>query len=251
MTAQPPPPLEPSPGPGSAPEADPASQSLAEALRLSFRLLSVIMVLVLAAFLITGFAQVEPGQRGVRLLFGAVQGKGDDRVLKPGLHWAWPAPVGRVVKVDTGKQVLALNDFWFQENPEDATKTLDELRPPELGLRPGYDGALLTGDRGLIHVKLNCLYSIASRRDGPDPQAVLDFLQNVRDPQETVRAAVCAAAIRAAAARTVDSIYPTGTKDFADAVLEGRPPRFNPEDSVRNMAAIDRVLASARSGAPA
>ncbi len=38
-------------------------------------------------------------------------------------------------------------------------------------------------------------------------------------------------------------------EDFADALLEGRPPRFSPEDAVHNLEAIDRLLASARAGA--
>jgi len=35
------------------------------------------------------------------------------------------------------------------------------------------------------------------------------------------------------------------TDDFARALLEGRPPRFSPEDAVRNMEAIDRIYAAA------
>lgn len=40
--------------------------------------------------------------------------------------------------------------------------------------------------------------------------------------------------------------YTLMAEDFADALLNNRPPRFSPEDSVRNMAVIDRLLASAR-----
>jgi len=42
--------------------------------------------------------------------------------------------------------------------------------------------------------------------------------------------------------------YKLMVEDFADALLAGRPPRFRPEDSVRNMEVIDRVLASAAGG---
>jgi len=34
-------------------------------------------------------------------------------------------------------------------------------------------------------------------------------------------------------------------EDFAEAVLRGRPPRFDPQDAVRNLDVIDRLLASA------
>ncbi len=40
--------------------------------------------------------------------------------------------------------------------------------------------------------------------------------------------------------------YQLMVEDFADALLENRPPRFPPEDAVRNMEVIDRLLASVR-----
>jgi xylose dehydrogenase (NAD/NADP) len=40
--------------------------------------------------------------------------------------------------------------------------------------------------------------------------------------------------------------YQLMVEDFADALMEGRPPAFPPQDAVRNMAVIDRLLTSAR-----
>jgi xylose dehydrogenase (NAD/NADP) len=40
--------------------------------------------------------------------------------------------------------------------------------------------------------------------------------------------------------------YRLMAEDFADAVLNNRPPRFPAQDGVRNMAVLDRLLASAR-----
>ena len=45
--------------------------------------------------------------------------------------------------------------------------------------------------------------------------------------------------------------YHLEVEDFADAVLTGRPPRWMVDDAVANMAAIDALLRSARTGAPA
>jgi xylose dehydrogenase (NAD/NADP) len=42
--------------------------------------------------------------------------------------------------------------------------------------------------------------------------------------------------------------YQLMVEDFADALLNDRPPRFPPEDGVANMRVIDRLLASAREG---
>lgn len=45
--------------------------------------------------------------------------------------------------------------------------------------------------------------------------------------------------------------YHLEVQDFADAVLTGRPPRWTVDDAVSNMAAIDALLRSVRSGASA
>ena len=228
------------PDPGPEPK-DAAQRSLADALQLSFRLLSAIMLVVLAALLVTGMTQIPPDKVGVRLLFGRIVGEGESRVLREGLHWSVPEPMGRVVKVSTAQQKLDVNDFWFHERPEDATKSLREVQAPPEGLRPGWDGALLTGDRGLMHVKFTVLYGIRTREGAPEAEAVIDYLTHFRDPDEpsrgddvrsgtvleAVRSAVCNAAIAEAGARTIDSIYPTGQKDFADAVQERAQHRLN------------------------
>ena len=53
---------------------DPANQSLTDALRLSFRLLQVGILALLAVFLFSGFQTVEEGDVGVRTRFGAIVG---------------------------------------------------------------------------------------------------------------------------------------------------------------------------------
>jgi len=43
--------------------------------------------------------------------------------------------------------------------------------------------------------------------------------------------------------------YQLMVEDFADALLQGRPPRFDPQDAVENMRVIDMLLQSARENA--
>ena len=91
---------------------------------------------------------------------------------------------------------------------------------PSEGLRPGWDGALLTGDRALLHVKFTCNYRIGLRNERPDADAIIKYLSNTIDPEKVIRAAVCNAAIRAAAIQTVDSILTTGKETFRQNVQE-------------------------------
>jgi len=117
--------------------------------------------------------------------------------------------IGRVEEIDTSQKEIEINDFWIFESPEDRTKPLIERSAPAKGLRPGYDGALLTGDQSLYHVRLRCEYQIRSGNDRLDERIhpAIQYKLNVTDAAEMIRSAVCSAAIRAAGHRTIDDLY--------------------------------------------
>jgi len=215
-------------------QMDPAQQELAKALRSSFRLLSVIMVVVVALFLLTGLAGIDSTEVGIITRFGRVVA-----VAEEGLTYAWPFPVGGIEKLDISQQVIEINDFWMEEAAEDKTRDLRSRKVDEKGLRPGYDGALLTGDHNLYHVQLKCGFQI--RRDwGPkgrkDP--CLLYRLNVNDPaaaegsekmphsREMVRSTVCSAAIAAGGVRTADALR-ANKKLFESAIMRGANERLN------------------------
>jgi len=197
--------------PESAAGRDQAAQSLADALRVSFRLLTGIMVIFVLLFLWTGVRSIDPYEVGVRKLFGKVTDTAEE-----GLAFSWPFPIGDMVVVNTSEQLLEVDDFWMYETPEDRTKDLTARSGGDV-LRPGYDGVLLTGDRGLLHVRLTCKYQVK-------PEGVRDFVANVAGDskapavRDLVRSVICRAAIRAAADRTADSLLRTERKAFVEAV---------------------------------
>ena len=188
------------PAGGADHEMDAAAQSLADALRWSFRLLSVIMILVLVGFVLSGFKTIQPQQVGVKKVFGRVTGLADQ-----GLAFTWPFPIGEIQIVDISEQAMEINDFWMHETPEDKTKLLGERTAMSEGLRPGWDGALFTGDKNLLHVKLSCRYRI---------QDMLGYLRTIEETdvarqtalRELIRSLVCKAAVQVASSKTADSI---------------------------------------------
>jgi hypothetical protein len=188
------------------------------------------------AFLLTGVRQVRPNQVAIRSVFGRIVG-----TSRQGLIWTWPFPIGKVDMIDISERTLVVNDFWLMEPPEEASIPLAQRRPRSAGLLPGWDGALLTGDENLIHMRLRCIYSVGS---GVDPDTGMDqavlFRVNVNDqPQaqadldnqplhseELLRSVVCRAAIRAAAERTAERIrkdpgsFLLAVEEFAQAQLD-------------------------------
>jgi len=149
-------PLHPQPGATvNIDELDPANRSLAEALRVSFGILKVVMIVLVIAFLLSGGFEVREGEVGVRLHFGAVVGDATARVYEPGWHFAWPEPIDRAIIVPTGVQQVRLDentDFWFAVRQGQELTPIDQL-PPQPSLQPGKDGSLITGDKNIVHAK--------------------------------------------------------------------------------------------------
>src|ERR1019366_7806790 len=109
------------PEPGLPPETpvDAGSQALAEALRSSFAIVKVVMVLLVLLLLASGFFTVGPQQRAILLRFGRPVGEGEKALLLPGLHWSLPPPVDERVMVSiSGLQQVKSTVGWYPTTPE-------------------------------------------------------------------------------------------------------------------------------------
>jgi membrane protease subunit HflK len=101
-------------------QLDAAGRSLSDALRISFTILKVIMIVLIVAFLASGFRTVGPDERALVLRFGKIQGIGDDAILGPGPHWVFPYPIDEMVKIPVEKNInLPINTFWYKETRDD------------------------------------------------------------------------------------------------------------------------------------
>jgi membrane protease subunit HflK len=157
-------------------EFDAAGKSLSEALRISFIVLKIIMIVLVVVFLASGFRTVEPDEQALVLRFGKICGVGENRILGPGLKWVFPYPIDKIVKIPVAKkQNLPINSFWYYQRPDELLPQSPEskIRPPET-LNPVIDGycitrseeqsqtiAGLTGsDYHIIHCKWQLTYKI-------------------------------------------------------------------------------------------
>jgi membrane protease subunit HflK len=112
-------PQEPPP-PSQADDLDAAGRSLSEALRISFAILKVIMMILVVAFLASGFKTVGPDEKALVLRFGKVRGVGQEAILGPGAHWVFPYPIDELVRIPVEKNInLAINTFWYRETRDD------------------------------------------------------------------------------------------------------------------------------------
>ena len=128
------------------------------------------MVGLLIVFLFSGFFIVGPQERAVVLRFGVPVGGGEGKLLGPGPHWAFPAPVDEVVRIPIGQvQSITAGIGWYATTA--ANEAAGTEPPPQEALRPMRDGYLLTGDENIIHARATLRYRIAE----PGTRYMLDF----------------------------------------------------------------------------
>jgi membrane protease subunit HflK len=150
-------------------KSDQAYKLLSDALRASFTLLKIIIVVLLALFLFSGFQTIGPYEKALVLTFGKISGEGERRVLEPGLRWVWPYPIQEIVRIPVEKKTnLAMDSFWYYERPEDKLRKNQNFGAT---LNPLVDGYSLTrgerqqagsnqSDYNIVHTKWQLTYQI-------------------------------------------------------------------------------------------
>jgi membrane protease subunit HflK len=176
---------------------DPATRSLADALKITYRLLQVAMVGMGGLFLMSGFQAVKEGEKGIRLVLGKVES--DD--LPPGFQFTLPEPFGEIIKVSTGNTTVKLDREFFPNLPEDdRNRTVDQLKGRgRWKLDPASDGSLITADFNIAHARVNVTY----RRE-----RVVENARNINPEDETriVKAAVSRGVVHATAGVSIDEL---------------------------------------------
>ncbi|MBI4664111.1 MAG: protease modulator HflK [Verrucomicrobia bacterium] len=150
---------------GSAPPPPPeqiedaSNQALAEALRSSFVIVKIIMVILVLVFFGSGFFTVSSQERAIVLRFGRPVGVGEQQLLGPGPHWSFPYPIDEVVKIPfTEIQRVTSTTGWYATTPE--AEATNSEPPPGPTLSPAADGYTLTSDTNIIHVRVTLSYRI-------------------------------------------------------------------------------------------
>ncbi len=170
--------LVPAPEKHTGDELDAASKSLSEALRISFIILKVIMIVLIVLFLASGFKKVDSREQAIVLRFGKIRGAGEKRLLGPGLHWILPYPIDEIVKIPVKTQVnLPIDSFWYFQTPSEILTGQKRPVRPDKPLNPLRDGYCITrsemrtgpvpantssdgSDYNIVHTKWQLTYRI-------------------------------------------------------------------------------------------
>ena len=155
---------QPSSEPLKLDELDPGQRALASALRVSFKLLKLIMLVLVLAFFASGFYTIDQGWQGMVLRFGKIVGQGTERINNPGWNWCWPKPIDEVIRFPAKTQ-QALNldkEFWYygDENSRFDQKFLNPIRDGYCITRNDAIDGVSGNDYNILHSKWEVKYHI-------------------------------------------------------------------------------------------
>ncbi|MEM7622294.1 MAG: SPFH domain-containing protein [Planctomycetota bacterium] len=177
---------------------DPANQSLAEALRITFRLVQLAMVVLVGLFLLSGFQSVKESERGIKLLFGAV--RSERTGLEPGFHFAFPFPIGELVKLEVANERLFVDrKFWPDEPRAGEAGSAAETLRSRRSLDPVESGSSITADLNIAHTQWQASFRITD---------VTSYAENVLPAErlDLVAKAVERGVVLALAETTIDEL---------------------------------------------
>jgi membrane protease subunit HflK len=218
-------------------ELDPAQQSLADAMRVSFLILKLIMAgLVIYYVFISGWYEVKENEQAVRLRFGRIV----QSDIGVGWHFAWPYPIEEAVKVSSSTIPIILRaPFWYEQTDfrvSNATGGDVQGRPGPLN--PGKDGYLVTGDVSVVHAQVSVTYQIK------DSAAFNRGIGESDNATRFVEIAAEQAMVRAAASVTSDDLIRRG-RGFSELVqqyTQANLDRFEVGISITNVSLVERAI---------
>ena len=155
----------------------------------------LIVLVIVALWLASGFFTVGPSEVGLVKRFGAFT-----RAVGPGFHYRLPSPIESVVIVD--QRSVRTEEIGFRSRPG-IPSTQYPVRPEE--------ALMLTGDFNIIHVETVIQYDIA------DP---VTFAFQVKDYRTILREAAQAIIREQIALHTVDEALTEKREEIADKVLQ-------------------------------
>ena len=147
---------------------------------------SLIVVVALVGWLLSGFYVVKQAERGVVLRFGQ-----ESYVTSAGLRWHLPYPIESAEKVDVEKRHLV--EIGYRSNPRTGGKS-----------KVPREALMLTEDENIIDIEFAVQYQVTDAGK---------YLFNVNNPEATIVQATESAVREIAGKSTMDFILTEGRDD--------------------------------------
>ncbi len=219
---------------------DTANQSLAEALKITYALLKVAMVVLVVLFTISGVQSIKEGERGISVRFG----KQVRTNLEPGFQWSFPYPIGEIVRVGEGSVEMAVAKEFMPNIPGDQSDeealavSIDRFNDSST-LNPANDGSNITADFNIAHTQ----WSVNYRRTDH-----ASYVSNILPHQERsiMKAAVQRAVVHVLATVNIDDLLKNSSESLSGQV---RVLAQQMLDNLDSGISIDRIVLTRKNAA--
>jgi len=139
------------------------------------------LIVLVAWFALGSFYTVQPNEVGLNLVFGRYTGK-----TAAGLNSNWPWPIGAVIKVPVFDQQISEVGYSSEAGGGDILA----------------ESQMLTGDQNIVNVHSRVIWQI-------DPAHPEDFVFNILNPRETVKAVAESVTREVVGLKTIDGVLTT------------------------------------------
>ncbi len=155
--------------------------------------LILVAIAALLLWLGSGFYRVQPEEQAVELLFGKFV-----KITSPGLNYWAPSPLGEVIK----RPVTQINTVQIGFRG-----SIDESGRANVARDVPQESLMLTGDQNIIDMDFVVQWRIKD---------IANYLFNIRDPQNTIKAAAESAMREVIGQRNLETVLTIGRAQVQD-----------------------------------
>ncbi len=141
--------------------------------------------------------------------------------MDQGLHYAFPYPIDRVVRIWVRPRKLEVNTFWRRVGEQEKEARMAKGAEIPMTVEGAEDAVMLTGDLNMLQAQWDVTYRIRPQ----DKEAVVDYYRRIGEgtigefnEERLVRLALQSAAIRETGSMKVFDIYPRNKEVLVEAV---------------------------------
>lgn len=157
--------------------------------------LIVLILVVAAVWLLTGFYTVRPNEVGINMIFGKYTHTSGE-----GLRYNLPYPIGRVLKPNVTEQQRIEVGYRSSGGQARARDILEE-------------SLMLTGDENIIDIDFDAVWQV-------NPARAEDFVFNLQNPQGTIKSVAESAMREVVGRRNIQAILTTEQASVAQEVRQ-------------------------------
>ena len=142
-------------------EVGEGTAALVKTTKLMILMLRIAIAVLLIAYILSGFFYVGPSEYALVLRFGKISGTAGEEIVESGAwQWAWPKPIGEVVRIPKKTQSLSTDYYYFNDAYMGGPENKPALTANAGPLVTGTDGYLLTKDENILHAKWGLTYDV-------------------------------------------------------------------------------------------